>query len=593
MTRALLLCFLTVSLYAPVPAAGQSSEAESAATIRVDTSLVVVDVVVTDPHQDPVHNLTAADFNLREDGHVQTIKTFEEHTADEAAKVSQLAPLPKLEPGVFTNESPIPATGPLNIVLLDKLNTPMEDQAYSLDQLSQYLKSAPAGTRIAVVSLTSRQLFLLQEFTADPELLRAALSSKKAAMHASLFLDNPVSGDDGRTPDAALKLQFRRQMTLNALNQLSRYLGGFPGRKNLIWFSASFPISILPEGRGNAGRFAISDGEYKETINLLAHNQIAVYPIDARGLMGEPWFEASNAGAGNVIADIRGLSNSLQSSFSSAAAQKSTMTDIAGATGGKAFMNTNDLKYAVTQAINAGSNYYTLTYSPTTHKRNGQYRKIQIQLARRGLTLAYRRGYYGTGPNAPAHQNKRRTEAAEPAPYSAMRTAMVRGAPEPTEIRFEVSVRPSIADAEPALAPRNQGSGKMKGPYRRYSVHYIVHQRDIQCPASPGGANICTVEFVACVYDDDGVLINTQSNEIKATIKSTYYAALRQPGLHPGFQYQQEISVPVKGEYYLRIGVHDLTTDRVGAVELPVSVVSVLPPLSAMSAVPAAGATPR
>jgi hypothetical protein len=133
----------------------------------------------------------------------------------------------------------------------------------------------------------------------------------------------------------------------------------------------------------------------------------------------------------------------------------------------------------------------------------------------------------------------------------------------------------------------------MKGPYRRYSVHYIAHQRDIQCPTGPRGVNICAVEFVACVYDDDGVLINTQSNEIKATIKSTYYAALRQPGLHPGFQYQQEISVPVKGEYYLRVGVHDLTTDRVGAVELPISVVSILPPLSAMSAVPAAGATPR
>jgi hypothetical protein len=70
----------------------------------------------------------------------------------------------------------------------------MEDQAYSLDQLSQYLKNAPAGTRIAVVSLSSWQLSLLQGFTFDPEMLRAALSSKKAAMNASLFLDDPVSG---------------------------------------------------------------------------------------------------------------------------------------------------------------------------------------------------------------------------------------------------------------------------------------------------------------------------------------------------------------------------------------------------------------
>jgi len=129
------LCCLLASLCVPVIAAGQSSPAEPAATVRVNTNLVVVDVVVTDAHHNPVHNLTAADFTPLEDGHTQTIQTFEEHTAGETAKLPQLPPLPKLEPGVFTNYSPVPAADPLSIVLLDRLNTPFQDQPYSSDQL--------------------------------------------------------------------------------------------------------------------------------------------------------------------------------------------------------------------------------------------------------------------------------------------------------------------------------------------------------------------------------------------------------------------------------------------------------------------------
>jgi VWFA-related protein len=162
--------FLSIALCAPIVAAGQASDQGAAPTIRVDTNLVIVNVVVTDANQNPVHNLTAADFDLREDGQAQTIKTFErhtaneEHTADEAAKVPQPPTLHKLDSGVFTNDSPIPANGLLNIVLLDKLNTPEVDQAYCVDQLSEYLKGAPASTRIAILSLTSSQLFLLQGF---------------------------------------------------------------------------------------------------------------------------------------------------------------------------------------------------------------------------------------------------------------------------------------------------------------------------------------------------------------------------------------------------------------------------------------------
>jgi hypothetical protein len=117
-----------------------------------------------------------------------------------------------------------------------------------------------------------------------------------------------------------------------------------------------------------------------------------------------------------------------------------------------------------------------------------------------------------------------------------------------------------------------------------------AHLDDIHCSPTPQGPLYCAVEFVTCVYDADGQLINTQVNDIKEMVKPDFFASVHGAGNHPEFQYKQEISVPVKGDYYLRVGVHDLLTNHVGAVELPVSAVSSLPPLTAASGAPAPAA---
>jgi VWFA-related protein len=586
--HAFLRPFLAISLCAPVAAAGQSTQAAPATTtIRAETNLVVEDVTVTDAHGNPVHNLTAADFTLLEDRSAQTIKAFEEHTANDAVKAPQTPRLPNPEPGVFTNSSRIPATGSLNIVLLDQLNTPMADQVRSREQLSRYLAEAPAGMRIALLKLTSSQLVLLQGFTTDPELLRAAVAGKGAASAPPVFLNNAATqgGVGGGSERTRLNNRFREQLTLDALNQLGRYLGQLPGRKNLIWFSTSFPVSIQPDGIEPTDTIPGFIDEFKETVNLLAHYQVAVYPVAAGGLAAEPLlFNTANPGSGRALANPV---QPVQQSFSTDSARQSAMEEIAEATGGQAFMNTNDLKGSVAKAIEAGSNYYALAYSPTSEKWKGQYRRIQIQLARKGLNLEYRRGYYATDPNAPVQHKELKVESSEPLPYSVMRVAMVRGGPEPSEIRFWAKVRPSIAEAEPVLAKDNHGDAKATGPFRRYNISYVAPLSDIRCPVAPDGTLGCALQFEVRVYDADGALINTQDNQFKATIKPEHYASLLQ-GPHPEFRFQQEISVPVKGEYYLRLGIHDLESDRVGAVELPVSAVSVLPPLSAVNAGPAA-----
>lgn len=613
--------FLAAALGAPALISAQStpksapSPAQPVTTIRTSSDLVIVDVVAADSRQNPVHNLSASDFTVLEDGHPQTIKIFEEHTTGTPIRVG---PLPKLDAGEFTNYSPVPGNGALNILLLDKLNTPMTAQVDVRDQVLKYLKEMPPGTRIAIFALTT-ELHMLQGFTSDPAVLRALLEGKKALPGGSVLMNEPVGGDEpgaddpmmdmvvdseGTNPDAAtieanlqqfeaimqsFQLQLRARYTLDALNLLSRYLSRLPGRKNLIWFSGSFPVNILPDPDlanpqpSNVPSVlpdpfvgvASAEDEFRETTDLLARSQVAVYPVDARGLMTIPMMNAANSGRKYVKTQTAYSSDALKF-MQQTAEEHGTMLQMAQATGGRAFVNTNGLTEAVERAMEEGSNYYTIAYTPTNHDWNGSFRKIQVKLERPGVTLAYRRGYYADDPNAPARHKEAQGGKDGPVPYSALRAAMLHGAPAPTQLLFVARVRATKPDTEAGLAPGNQVSAKINGPYRRYLVNFIFNPKAVRWGSTDDGRYHCALQFATFVYDVEGKLINTQSSGMETNFTASQYAA----AMNSTLAYPQQISVPAKGEYYLRIGIHDVGSDRVGALEVPVATVAKLPPLA-------------
>jgi VWFA-related protein len=617
---ALLFATLT-SAQAPQPSqpAAPQQRQSGVATLRAGTQLVVVDVVVTDKNQKPVHGLKASDFTLTEENVPQVVKHFEEHTALTPADATKFPSMPKFPPGVFTNYTPAPANGAVNLLLLDALNTPVRDQAYVRQQLLAYLNATPPGIRIAIFGLTT-QLTILQGFTSDPEILKAVTSSKLGKN--SPLLQDAVGGggiqnstaddmEDNFPPSAAtaaavanmrqfdaqqqsFQLDLRVKYTLDAMNQLARYLSSIPGRKNLIWFSGSFPISVLPDTTGNlTDPFAVVadyEKEFRDTVNLLARSQVAVYPVDARGLTNAPVFDAStnrNYTAGRGVAR---MTQDLNKFSTDTAAEHSTMSQMAEATGGHAFYNTNGLTQAVATAINDGSNFYTLTYTPSKPASDGKFRKIKVQLAQSGVNLAYRHGYYADDPNQspspaangqpqPSRVADSAVTSATPNPLQAMRVAMMRGSPTPTEIIMKVAVLPSgpSTQSEDTPAPNNILSEKVHGPFRRYSVSYAIEPADITFLRSPDGKIHAAFELVIFVFNPEGVLVNRLSTQLRI---ASPLDELKK-SVANGIQYRQEISAPAKGEYFFRIVVHDLTHDRLGAVEVATSEVKNLQPPTA------------
>ncbi len=423
-------------MWMPLFAGGQSAAAPPPVSLHSEADLVLVDVVITDSARNPVHGLKAADLTLLENGHEQIIKTLEEH---KFAPAATLPPLPKLSPGVFTNYTPTPGSGSLNILLLDSLNTPMADQTFSHDQVLKYLNEARPGTRMAIFGLTTH-LRLLQGFTSDPDLLRAVMNGKQDRSKGSPLMNNAVAGDSPGADDTLVDLatetlgnspterkvlanlqqfqaeqqstliELRARYTLDAFNQLGRYLSGLPGRKNLIWFSGSFPINIQPDGdlEYPFNVVASAEDEFRETTDLFARSHVAVYPIDARGLMISPVNSVANSG--NSLARSASVYGKADAKFLvQTADEHSTMERIAEATGGEAFVNTNGLTQAVEKEQSMPVPITTRS-APRPPIANGRASigRFKSRLNRPGLTLAYRRGYYADDPRVTVHASESR-----------------------------------------------------------------------------------------------------------------------------------------------------------------------------------------
>jgi VWFA-related protein len=625
-----------VSMLAPAWAQNAKPAAPPSTTvIKISSQMVLEDVSVSDSHNNPVHGLKQEQFKIIEDGKPQVLRDFEEHLTPTAEEAAKFPPMPKLAPGVFTNYTAAPAVGAVNVVLLDTLNTPLENQAYVRSQLLAYIKSMKPGTRVAIFGM-NRELHLLQGFTSNPEMLKDAMSGKKGDYHSSTLMDNPVGGDlgaDSQESDAmteaagndpslteaiagvqqfeaeqqAYQLEMRALYTLDGMNQLARYLAGIPGRKNIIWFSASFPIDLLPNGDLPDPFAAMGDSEdeFRETVTLLARSHVAVFPVDARGLMVNPAMNAENTGM--KYSDHTQGKKDTQTFFDQTASEHSTMLQLADKTGGKAFINTNGLKDAVDKAVDAGSNYYSLSYYPANHKWDGNYHSVVVKLDDPKLKLTYRIGYYADDPdglpdkrNAPILASTMHA-VADPvasARVTALQAAMQFGAPEPTQIVMKVRAVPLGSTSEDAVAAGNTPDPKTRGPYQRYAIDYAADARHIQFVPNADGTFKVSLEFAVLVYDDQGKLYNSIS---KVAGADNITAAKKATMLKSGMQFHQEISVPVKGDYYIRAGIHDRVGDAMGAVEMDVNDVkaaadkaaAALAKAAAMSTPPDSSAAPR
>jgi len=562
----------------PPPGAGDFS-------LRVNANLTVVDVTVVDGRDNAVHGLPASAFTVLEDGKPQPLRSFSEIGKDTPMVTRQL---PHLPPYIYTNMQPAPASSAVNLLLLDTLNISPQDQIFAKQEVIRYLKTMQPGTRIAIMTLSSANLRLLQGFTSDPAVLMAAINTKKNRALPSPF-DQTATDDamaeqmDLSDADAAAAIQefqnqqnsFQRdvinRVTLEALNQIAAYLSGIKGRKNLIWFTGGMPLQMFPQGGVNdLATMTDYTRDVRRTTDMLTAAQIAVYPVDARGIMTNP--------SASVVHPPTGFSNGHGDSMGKAIAsfdmknaqEQLGMEAIAQATGGVAYYNTNDLKQAVNKAISNGENYYALSYVPPDPKFDGIFHKITVKVNVPGLRLSYREGYYSDDIARNEITPGISLATTAPEPYgNNMAASMGRGVPTSSQILFTVRVEPHSDELNPpgtkvlgVLDPKLEGK-----PLRRYDFQYSLPGRQITFNEGADKTHKGGLEFDIAAYDVYGKLISSISQSIDLKLTDDRYQLLqKQP-----FQLEQGLDLPL-GEIFIRLGVLDTVSDKTGTVEIPVNV---------------------
>jgi len=533
------------------PAGRDAPQSEgSGLVIRQSVRRVIVDVVVSDSNGQPVSGLTADDFSVAEDGKPQRIRSFDIHDFDVISES-----LPKrpafLPPNTFVNVPSGPERGPLYVLLLDILDMSVDDQPVAREQLMKFIRSKPLGTRFAIFVL-SDGLYLVQGFTEDRNALADAVNPKNPRSHIPRIF---LYADNFQPYYSATR----------ALTGIAKFLADLPGHKNVIWLSASFQSAVMPGSDPTVEGLSASE-EIKEATDTLARGQIAVYPVDVRGVV----VTHVSSQPGTMGPGMGMVTNSDSTDLN---ASYLTERGIADATGGRAFYGTNDVAGALTEATETGGHYYTLTYSPSNQKYDGRLRHIHVELAKRGYQLAYRRSYYGNPSTAEPEPSRSLRAAADLEPLQVARPAdslfpnMQHGAPVAHQLLFRAHIH---ALAPPAKATAEQMASLADQPAyfrERRRDHPAKPLRPIQLQTYESDYTVAarypTLELAAAAFDADGKILNAVVQRVAED-----GAPLSSETAHEAiYRMQQQFDVPVSA-VSLRVAVRDVATDNVGALEV-------------------------
>jgi VWFA-related protein len=355
-------------------------------TETVEVVVVNLDAIVTDRDGRHVRGLTAADFEVFEDGKSQPITNFSEIVAAEATH------------GVAAENPPRAI-----VVFIDTLSLDFFDRKRVLTQLGDFFaKSVRPGDEAMIVSW-NRKLTVAVPPTADVQRLRQGVASimkevSANALSRALFGAGSMMliGDGPRPAEFGLKphedfmggdaiprgnlfsLQFRVQQklydarqTVNAIRSVLSRMSGVNGRKILLLVSEGFDIDVMDayDSRTNTASVA-------QSANAAG---VTIYGIHPAGLSSA--IDVTDTGPGASLMRQRTEDASI-----------SALTYLSDRTGGAVTARTNGFARAFDRIASDLSSYYSIGYRTRSAKKGGE-RSVVIRARRKDLAVRSRRGF--------------------------------------------------------------------------------------------------------------------------------------------------------------------------------------------------------
>jgi len=431
----LLIALAMCSLAFPCSIRSQTTAPPSAASVlTVNSQLVTLDVVVTGADGKPVRGLKREDFFVAQDGVEQKIRDFE--TPAERPVAANVPALDKYGRQDWGRGVP------LTIFVLDELNTPFDEKAFSADNLRRYLLAQPALLRspamLATVNYTG--LNTLAGYTRDRDALLHSLEKRPPAL-----------------PAATTGLELAAQ-TFAMLRQIAMAAEGMHTHINLVWLGRGFP-AMDPNDFSDPDT-AVLKKAIEDTANLLLASRITLYqvnPITVDDRM-------ATANLDVAMSSGMGLTSAVASTASVDMLDKVFGFDaFVVATGGEMFYGRNDLDRFIADSDTRGRDFYTLTYVPPQGFAGTAFHAIRVVPKNPALHVTARNGFYPQDPQ-PVEPNLKdlgfdlKLAATGAMQYGAVGVRIL----STTRHDGKLAVKFSVEDRSLSWAPRTDGSEATK-----------------------------------------------------------------------------------------------------------------------------------
>ena len=564
----------------------------AASVVRVSLSLVQVDAVVTDKAGRHVTDLSAADFEIYEDGRLQEIT----HCSYVALprRVATLAP-PAVPPG-----APPPPPQPTRIrredtrrtlaLVVDDLGLSFRSTIEVREALKKFVdEQMEPGDLVAIVR-AGGGMGALQQFTADKRLLHAAIERVRfnsamsrvgvdpfAPIGEGKNLVDTSTGPRGARAAAgaevdALRASMLTDATLAAVGFVINGLRELPGRKGVVLFSDGLSLyetaterqMIRPPSGSGRGRPAQTadparasqrsdtrvDDALRRLIDVANRASVVLYSVDTRGLSSLTLGAQDDVNTALGTADVRDADLTAHRTDRGRLHRDTEwgLQAIAQETGGFLLRNQNDLSKGIERVLEDQRGYYLIGYAPDAatfkaERNRPAFHKIRLALKRPGLQVRSRTGFYGVVDGEASA-----APAAGPVPLMlALASPFASG-----DVRLHLT---SLFLHEPE-----------RGSVLRSLLH--LDTRDLSLRESDGTLGT-TLEILAVTFGDSGKVVDQLARVQEIRV---------QPGrldetLREGLTYRLDVPVKKPGAYQLRVAIRDTATARYGTanqlVEVP------------------------
>jgi VWFA-related protein len=534
-----LMAAALVGLMAGSPGFAQQQTGDGTFTMKVQTDIVLTNVVVRDKKTgEVVKGLKQSDFTILENGKPQTIASFDYQNVDEAAvlrenaTVTGKATIADLLNRDFAASPAALRDHRLIVMFFDLSSMQPEDIDRAVQAAQDYVnkKMQPADL-VALVSMATG-LSMDQDFTSDKAALLKGLG-KYNGTEGTGFANGNEGGNSGGTSDDASSFtaddseynSLNTDRELYAIRTIAKSLERVDQRKSMLYFSGG----LTRQGIEN-------QASMRAATNEAVKANMAIYSVDSRGLEAVP--PVGNASKGSLRGTASYSGGAMQSQLDANFGSQETLATLSSDTGGKAFFDSNDFAPAFQQVQHDTEAYYILGFHSTNTFRDGSYRHLTVKLNRNDVKIDYRPGYY-----APADFQHQKTEDREVALTEQLRSDLPA-----TDVAVYLQ----------ALYFRLQGDRFF------IPVSLIVPGSQIHSVKN-GDRDKANIDVMGQVKNAQGITVGNVRDNVKLTLDAAQQVQRKNIQYSTGFTL-------AAGKYHLKFVVRENQTGAMGSFETDLQV---------------------